>query len=164
MTARRAATEHLSMNTKGGAPLAPLPRQASAANRSVAGEAPASRPALDEHHISSAAAPQQKEKKTAHGGSADPRARQGRRPRDGAPPELHHRRGRTPTPKTHQPHHRLLSAAGGNLHTPTLCTRRDPGIPHPPAAGADGGREIPRIRDGESAVRGRFQEIASSAL
>ena len=68
------------------------------------------------------------------------------------------RRQQTP----HRPLRRLHSAAGGNPLTPTLYTRRDPGIPHPPAAGAVGGRGIPRINDGESAATRRFQKYRPS--
>ena len=50
---------------------------------------------------------------------------------------------------------------GGALSNPTLCTSRDPGFPHPPAAGAaGGGRGNPRLAGERGGSTGRSPKIA----
>jgi hypothetical protein len=51
------------------------------------------------------------------------------------------------------------------LLLPTLCTRRDPAIPHPPAAGAAaGGRGITRIAGGEVGTVAGFRKTPLSTV
>ena len=73
---------------------------------------------------------------------------------------------RAPPPKTTStaPKRRTDRAAvsiappAATLLTPPLCTRRDPGFPHPPAAGAaGGGRGNRRIAAGEGGLTGWFK-------
>ena len=92
----------------------------------------------------------------AHGDPIGPRAR-GRERRsavelqEATPPEgtsttCKHNTGEATTSKT---------TPAGPVLLPTLCTRRDPAIPHPPAAGAAaGGRGITRIAGGEVGAEG----------
>ena len=87
----------------------------------------------------------------AHGDSREPRARgEGQRSAvdlQGAPPP--ERTSTTRKLSTGDATTSMTTPAGDQL-LPTLCTRRDPAIPHPPAAGAaDGGWGITRIAGGE---------------
>jgi hypothetical protein len=55
--------------------------------------------------------------------------------------------------------------SAGHLLGPTLCTRRDPGFPHPPAAeAAGGGRGNRRIAAGEVVRTGDFRNRLSATV
>ena len=98
-----------------------------------------------------------------HRRSADPQAGTGRPPLDGAPPELHRRRGGSPPPKPPAAPPPPQRRRQETVCPYSMYTKRT-GIPHPPAAGADGWREIPRPATARVAATSRVQKNRPSLL
>jgi hypothetical protein len=76
------------------------------------------------------------------------------------------REGKTVAPKSHSDFAATSTMPpSGHLLEPTLCTRQDPGFPHPPAAeAANGGRGNWRIAASEMDRLGDFKKCLSATI